>query len=152
MTHTCGQRAGLMDSLSSQDQRLSTFNFICSSYIQALAFYSICWCLHTGNQNMHLFLSASGGSFFLPFSTHHGKQWLTTGSRQKVTSQSVVSFTHFTKSSHDKACNVPSMKKGLTKAWQSGWTWRYFTKRLSFKAVFLACFFFSFSFSIFLMI
>ena len=110
-----------MDSLSSQDQRLSTFNFIGSSYIyKPLRSTASADAYIQGNKNMHLFLSASDGSFFLPFSILHGKQWLMTGSRHKVTSQSVVSFTHFTKSSRDKACNVPSMKKGLTKAWQSG--------------------------------
>ena len=59
------------------------------------------------------------------------KQWPTTFSCHKLSSQPVVSFGYFVKTSHNKTFNVTltkNVKKGLGEAWQSDR--RYFTKQL----------------------
>ena len=61
-------------------------------------------CLVVCKQNISLIIS--DGSFFRfpQVKAVCGKQWLTTGLRHKLTSQSVVSFCHYTKTLRNKTC------------------------------------------------
>ena len=66
----------------------------------------------------------------------HGKQWPTAGSCHKLISQSAVSFGHAAKTSHNKAYDVTSTKKGpgdvlakLSKVLRQA-TWDYMKKDL----------------------